>query len=343
MKYKCRKIFDKLIINGNLKKAEWETAEGILLVDTVTGAESDNQTIVKFLWDDIFLYVGFYCKYEQINATMSGFNEKLYEEDVVEVFIDDNSDRKTYMEIEVNPLNAVLHYNIHNNLAGTILQFARVNNNIISAVIQDQEEKEFMVEFAIPFAEFITAPSIPPEIGDIWLFNAYRINNTLRDDAEYLACSPTGKANFHMPNYFGELEYTNEDVEKLYACELNLSQKEMQKYSIEEDINLYIKENYFNPDLNVSMLGETFHLTSAYLSKIYKSETGNSLLYAINSIRIEASRKLLDETDLSVNQISKQVGYLYCNAFIRFFKKQTGLTPGQYKNLNIKQNKTING
>lgn len=126
-----------------------------------------------------------------------------------------------------------------------------------------------------------------------------------------------------------------------YACELNLSQKEMQKYNIEEDINQYIRENYFNPDLNVSMLGETFHLTPAYLSKIYKSETGNSLLYAINSIRIEASKKLLDETDLSVNQISKLVGYLYCNAFIRFFKKQTGLTPGQYKNLNKKQNKTI--
>lgn len=126
-----------------------------------------------------------------------------------------------------------------------------------------------------------------------------------------------------------------------YACDLNLSQKEMQKYSIEEDINQYIKENYFNPDLNVSMLGETFHLTPAYLSKIYKSETGKSLLYAINSIRIEASKKLLDETDLSVNQISQLVGYLYCNAFIRFFKKQTGLTPGQYKNLNKKQKLTI--
>lgn len=126
-----------------------------------------------------------------------------------------------------------------------------------------------------------------------------------------------------------------------YACELNLSLKEMQKYRIEEDINQYIKENYFNPDLNVSMLGETFHLTPAYLSKIYKSETGNSLLYAINNIRIEASKRLLDETDLSVNQISQMVGYLYCNAFIRFFKRQTGLTPGQYKNLNKKQKKTI--
>ncbi|MTK10070.1 MAG: helix-turn-helix transcriptional regulator [Hungatella sp.] len=125
-----------------------------------------------------------------------------------------------------------------------------------------------------------------------------------------------------------------------YACELNLSRKETQKYSIEEEINQYIKENYFNPDLNVSMLGETFHLTPAYLSKIYKSETGNSLLYAINSIRIEASKKLLNETDLCVNQISQLVGYLYCNAFIRFFKKQTGLTPGQYKNLNQKQKKT---
>ncbi|WP_349673167.1 carbohydrate-binding family 9-like protein [Lacrimispora sp.] len=209
MRYKCRKISNKLIINGNLRKAQWEAAEGIRLVDTVTGLESNNQTIAKFLWNDTFLYVGFYCRYEQISATMSGFNEKLYEEDVVEVFIDDNSDRRTYMEIEVNPLNAVLHYYIQNDLAGTILQYARVNNNIISAVIQDQEEKEFMVELAIPFTEFITASSIPPETGDIWLFNAYRINNSFGDDVEYLACSPTGMINFHIPNCFGELEYTN--------------------------------------------------------------------------------------------------------------------------------------
>ena len=335
MRYKCRKICDKLIVNGNLKKVQWEAAEGALLVDTVTGLESNNQTMVKFLWDDMFLYVGFYCRYEQINATMSGFNEKLYEEDVVEVFIDDNSDRKTYLEIEVNPLNAVLHYNIHNDLAGTILQFARVSNNIISAVIQNQEEKEFMVELAIPFTEFITGPGIPPEIGDIWLFNAYRINNTSRDDFEYLAYSPTGEINFHIPNCFGELVFCS------CACELNLSQQEMQKYFIEKELNQYIKENYFNPDLNVSMLGKTFHLTPAYLSKIYKNETGNSLLYAINSIRIEISKKLLDETDLKVKQICQLVGYLYCNAFIRFFKKQTGLTPVQYKNLNKKRNKTI--
>lgn len=41
---------------------------------------------------------------------MKNYNDLLYLEEVVEVFIDDNEDLKTYMEIEVNPLNALLHY-----------------------------------------------------------------------------------------------------------------------------------------------------------------------------------------------------------------------------------------
>lgn len=114
-----------------------------------------------------------------------------------------------------------------------------------------------------------------------------------------------------------------------FACSLNAGK--LQESSIKGTIDEYIKQHYSDSNLNVSLLGEAFNLTPAYLSRIYKKETGNSLLYAINAIRIEAAMELLLRTDLSVNEISERVGYYYSNAFIRFFKKHTGLTPGQYK------------
>ncbi len=118
------------------------------------------------------------------------------------------------------------------------------------------------------------------------------------------------------------------------ACELNAAHFQgVKKCAVEDQINDYINAHYSDADLNVSKLGEVFNMTPAYLSKLYKSETGNSILYALNKVRIDASKKLLEETDLSINEISEKVGYLYCNAFIRFFKNQTGITPGQYKNL----------
>ncbi|MDF2485387.1 MAG: hypothetical protein K0R46_1555, partial [Herbinix sp.] len=119
------------------------------------------------------------------------------------------------------------------------------------------------------------------------------------------------------------------------VCSYNANHLHQNKKShIGEEISAYIEENYSDADLNVSKLGEVFNMTPTYLSKLYKKETGDSILHAINLARIEASKKLLTESNLSVNEISEKVGYLYCNAFIRFFKKQTGITPGQYKSTN---------
>jgi AraC-like DNA-binding protein len=136
-----------------------------------------------------------------------------------------------------------------------------------------------------------------------------------------------------MASSIDEMKKIIVDVVEI-ACEHNeINFQQNKKNHIEVEISSYIEDNYSDSDLNVSKLGQEFKMTPTYLSKIYKKGTGNSILYAINTVRIEASKKLLEETDLSINEISEKVGYLYCNAFIRFFKKQTGITPGQYKSL----------
>jgi hypothetical protein len=205
MNYRCKKIDHDLTIDGNLKKPEWEAADGVVLVSTAEHSEVSKKTVAKLLWNNSWLYAAFYCEDDYIFATKTGYNEKLYEEDVVELFIDDNLDMRTYTEIEVNPLNAILHYSIHNDLSGRILPYARVDKTICSAVIQDQQKQEYTVELAIPLDEFITAANIPPRNGEHWLFNIYRINNTRSGSAEYLAWSPTGAINFHIPKSFGNL------------------------------------------------------------------------------------------------------------------------------------------
>jgi Carbohydrate-binding family 9 len=133
----------------------------------------------------------------------------LYLEDVVEVFIDDNRDLKTYIEIEVNPLNALLHYYIQNNLVGEIAGFARVNKNVETAVYKPEGKNNWSVEIAIPFSEFVTSKKTPPDSGDVWLVNFYRIDRRNPDEDEYSAWSPTGKIAFHMPEKFGELVFVD--------------------------------------------------------------------------------------------------------------------------------------
>lgn len=132
------------------------------------------------------------------------------------------------------------------------------------------------------------------------------------------------------------IEEMNIIIDKLLLkmCAICKKQFESQGQTyIAKEVNEYIHNHYGNPDLNVAHLGGVFNMTGAYLSKLYKKETGEALSEKIHKVRIESAKELLKNTNLSVNDITDSVGYTYSNAFIRAFKKQTGVTPGAYRNL----------
>lgn len=95
-------------------------------------------------------------------------------------------------------------------------------------------------------------------------------------------------------------------------------------------VQQYIRENYADPDLNISQVGQHFDLTPTYLSAQFKKETGGTLLGFIGKVRIDAAKQLLGQ-GLSVARIAEQVGYRDSGSLIRVFKKVTGMTPGQYR------------
>ena len=94
----------------------------------------------------------------------------------------------------------------------------------------------------------------------------------------------------------------------------------------------YVKENYHNPDLNISITALHFGITPSYLSALFKEQTGLNLLEYINHIRVEQAKKLLEE-DLSLVEICDKTGFRSSGALIRVFKKETGVTPGQMKKI----------
>lgn len=98
-----------------------------------------------------------------------------------------------------------------------------------------------------------------------------------------------------------------------------------------EEIQKYVQESFGDPDMNVSQIGQHFHITPAYLSSIYKKHTGESLLRMLNHTRIEAAERFLAE-GVSVVETAERAGFRDSSTFIRAFKKATGATPGQLKN-----------
>lgn len=103
---------------------------------------------------------------------------------------------------------------------------------------------------------------------------------------------------------------------------------EDQKFS--KRIESYIQENFKDPDLNISITAQNFDITPAYLSSVYKKQTGKSLLDYINTLRIDCAEALLEQ-GRSVVEAAQQSGFRDSGAFIRAFKKKKGVTPGQLK------------
>ena len=63
-------------------------------------------------------------------------------------------------------------------------------------------------EDVLALQDFVTAPHLPPQVGDVWLMNLYRIERP-HGGGEASAWSPTGIPSYHAPDSFGELVFVD--------------------------------------------------------------------------------------------------------------------------------------
>lgn len=90
-------------------------------------------------------------------------------------------------------------------------------------------------------------------------------------------------------------------------------------------IKAYIKENYTQPDLNVTSIAETFGFNPSYLSRLFKSETGSNLIDYLTGCRMERAIDYANQGTL-MYMTAKMVGIPDPNYFGKCFKKYTDRT-----------------
>jgi hypothetical protein len=187
-------------------ESEWAAVEAVTLADTVTFEPYEENTQVQSCWDADGLYIRFTCQDRHVAATLLGRDEPLYEEDVVEVFIDESGDGSRYLEFEVNPNNALFDARIANDLNGTIqIDSDWDAQGIRTSVTPGQGRDLFVYDIFIPHVNF----GRPPTPGTEWRVNLYRIDEDRQGIRHYLAWSPTGRLNFHLPAFFGRWTFMN--------------------------------------------------------------------------------------------------------------------------------------
>lgn len=95
-----------------------------------------------------------------------------------------------------------------------------------------------------------------------------------------------------------------------------------------------IEENY-SKDLNLKEISETYNINSIYLGQLFQKETGILFSDYLNNFRVNKAKNLLVETSLKAAEIGELVGYANKNYFYRKFKDIVGITPSEWRKINL--------
>lgn len=103
-----------------------------------------------------------------------------------------------------------------------------------------------------------------------------------------------------------------------------------ESHEIIRKAKLYIKE-HLNEDISVYSIAEMLYLTPTYFSKLFKQSTGEGCNNYIIRKRIQKAKSLLETTSMKTGKIATLVGYRDTNYFSLAFKKQTGMSPTEFR------------
>lgn len=96
---------EKIIVDGKLNEKAWSLApKSPRFVSIVNGKPALYDTHVAVLWDNEYLYIGYWVQEPYVSATFTKQDELLFNENNLELFIDGGD---TYYEFEINALNTI--------------------------------------------------------------------------------------------------------------------------------------------------------------------------------------------------------------------------------------------
>ncbi len=217
--YQCPKVTTAPTIDGRLDDDAWAHAPAVVLVQTHDGAPVDKLTLAKMCWDSDNLYVSFRCSSKDIRASVTNHDGNIFLEDAVEIFIDPDGDLKTYIELDVSPINVTFDAKF-DPAAGASLgaqlapqwtcQGFRTATTVDGTVnVRTDTDQCWTAEMAIPFKS-ISAGT--PAVNDTWRANLYRAVIRPRP-TELQAWSPTYASSqaFHVTKRFGKIVFVEKN------------------------------------------------------------------------------------------------------------------------------------
>lgn len=90
-------------------------------------------------------------------------------------------------------------------------------------------------------------------------------------------------------------------------------------------------EQHYKEKINISALSDLHGMSQRAFERRFKQATGDSPLFYLQRVRVEAAKRMLETGNRTFNEITYSVGYEDSSFFRKLFKKHTGLLPKTYR------------
>ena len=105
----------------------------------------------------------------------------------------------------------------------------------------------------------------------------------------------------------------------------------MNEHAAFEKLHLWIANNLADPDISVERMAEKVSMSPRNFSRVYKLATGRTPAKAVQIMRLEAARRLLEDSELNLNQIAQQCGFGDEERMRVTFQRNLAVSPSDYR------------
>ena len=97
-----------------------------------------------------------------------------------------------------------------------------------------------------------------------------------------------------------------------------------------EEIRLFLRE-HLREQVSLDTVCKRFNYSRSFLCKVFKAQTGKTIISCFNEMKIAEAKRLLDATSMSPGEAAAYLGFGELKYFDTMFKKHTGLCPSAYR------------
>jgi transcriptional regulator GlxA family with amidase domain len=98
-----------------------------------------------------------------------------------------------------------------------------------------------------------------------------------------------------------------------------------------DELHAWMADNLGRQDLNVETLAEKAHMSPRNFARVYKQKTGRTPAKAVEVMRLEAARRMLEDSSQNIDQVARQCGFGDEEHMRLTFQRNLNVSPRDYR------------